>query len=80
MENFMKMFNKKLSRNDLKIELKEVLRNQCRREKIMMSNCMCSLEDDAVEVMSDFGKKIDSKCKPQRTMLEQCVIKNISKK
>lgn len=80
MENFMKQFNKKLTRNDLKLGLKEILKNQCRKEKIVFSKCLCSLDDDSVEVMSEFGNKINQKCKPQREVLEQCVIRNFNKK
>lgn len=80
MESFLKQFNKTIPRNDLKTELKQILNNQCFMEKRSMSKCLGELDDDSVVVMSDFGCKIDGKCKPQRQMLEQCIIKNFNRR
>jgi len=80
MEKFLRQFNKRVPRNDLKEGLKMILANQCLREKKEMSKCLGTLENDSVEVMSEFGCKIDQKCKPQREKLERCIIGNFSKK
>lgn len=80
MENFLKKYNKQIPRQDLKQYLKDILKNQCRREKIVLSKCLGNLENDAVEVMSEFGQKIDRGCKLERDSLEICVTKNFTKR
>jgi len=80
MEQFIKQFDKNLPRSELKVQLKEILKNQCLREKKTLSKCMCNLEDDSVLVMSEFGNKINQKCKIERDGLEQCIIRNINRK
>ena len=80
MEKFLKQFNKELPRNDLKLGLKEILSNQCKLEKIKMSKCLGTLENDSVEVMSEFGSKIDRKCKIERENLEGCVLSNFNRR
>lgn len=80
MEKFLKQFNKELPRNDLKLGLKEILSNQCKIEKIKMSKCLGNLDNDSVEVMSEFGGKIDRKCKIERENLEGCILSNFNRK
>ena len=80
MEKFLKQFNKELPRNDLKLGLKEILSNQCKLEKIKMSKCLGTLENDSVEVMSEFGSKIDRKCKIERENLEGCILSNFNRR
>ena len=80
MEKFLNQFNKKVPRNYLKSSLKDILKNQCLREKKIMSKCLGKMEDDSVEVISEFGGKINRGCQLEREKLEGCLLENISKK
>ncbi len=80
MEKFLKQFNKNLPRNDLKQTLRNILKNDCLRQKIVLSKCLGKMESNSVEVMSEFGNKIDQGCKMEREDLEKCVFRSFTKK
>lgn len=80
MEKFLKQYNKTIPRNDLKETLRNILKNNCLRQKIVLSKCLGKLESDSVEVISEFSSKVDNGCKLERDDLEKCVFKNFTKK
>lgn len=72
-EKFLKQYNKEIPRADLKMGLKEILKNDCRKHKLMLSKCLGNLPDDSVVVMSEFSNKINNGCAIERANLENCV-------
>lgn len=80
MEKFLNQMNKKIPRSDLKNSLRDILKNQCLREKKVMSKCLGSMNDDSVEVISEFGNKVNNACKLEREKLEGCILDNFSRR
>lgn len=77
MELFLSTKNIALPRIDLKNKLENILKNTCFRQKNELKECLGKhVSEIDVITMSEFGNKVENKCKITKKSLEQCVINN----
>lgn len=77
-EQYMNSNGNDLKRQDLKISLENLLKNDCLREQLEHKQCLSKNHHKIdVIVMSDLKKNVCSVCNDETSKLEKCIHQNL---
>ena len=73
-EQYLNSYGNDLKRQDLKIRLENLLKNECLREQLEHKQCLSKNHHKIdVIVMSDLKKNVNDVCNSQTTNLDKCI-------
>jgi hypothetical protein len=80
-EQYLNSYGNDLKRQDLKIRLENLLKNDCLREQLEHKQCLSKNHHKIdVIVMSDLKKNVSDVCNEETTNLDKCIGRYLYKK
>ena len=80
-EQYLNSNGNDLKRQDLKIQLENLLKNECLREQLEHKQCLSKNHHKIdVIVMSDLRKNVSDICNQETANLDKCIHQNLHKR